>query len=86
MEVPDGDGGERIFVVKGNVEAAGEKPQNWMPKESPEMERRVDQRGDGCQRSSSLDQDQVVQRNGNHSPGEMCLRGGPGVIYGAGFR
>lgn len=55
MEVPDGDGGERIFVMKENVEASGEKPQNWMPKDSPEMERRVDQRGDGCQRSFSLD-------------------------------
>lgn len=86
MEVPDGDGGEIIFVMKGNVEAAGEKPQNWMPEDSPEMERRVDQRGDGCQRSVSLDQDQVVQQNGDHSMEGMCFHGGLGVIYGAGFR
>lgn len=86
MEVPDGDGEEIIFVMKGYVEAAGEKPQDWMPEDFPEMERRVDQKVDGCQRSFSLDQDQVVQQNGNHSMEGMCSHGGLGVIYGAGFR
>lgn len=40
----------------------------------------MDQRGMDV-KEASLDQDQVVQQNGNHSIGEMCLRGGPGVIY-----
>lgn len=82
MKVPDGDCEDRIFVIKGNAEAAGEKPRNWMPKDSPEMERRMDRGGNGCRSSFSLDQGQVVQQNEKHSLEEMCLVEDRGDLWG----
>lgn len=72
MEVPDGDGGREIFVMKGNVEAAGEKPQNWMPKDSPEMEEESGSKR-GWMSKASRSQSQVNTAKWKPFTGEMCF-------------